>query len=450
MRKLFVCILLLPLLLSAFQTIPVKAQTNLESELVILSSHAKPILDSYKMAFEKYCRDVLGVSVTLTYSPMASEDAYKLAKEWAGRPRADIWWGGGVSLFQIGTADGLLLPYKCKDWAKVPVSFAGVPAKDPNGYWTGYAVSGFGLQVHSDYLKRYNLPEPKTWADLLNPAYSGHIVMCTPARSGSTHMVAEIILQGMGVNPGWAYLRKMAANVGVFTSRSADVKNDVDKGEHGIGLVVDYYGFDSMAAGLPVKLVYPTDYSFANPDSIAILAGAPHSEAAKAFVDYVISEEGQKLGMGIEQRGVKCPSPRLPVRSDVTVPASLPDISKVKMIAYNDTLANARYRDVNTIYENTIEKMHAQLKDGWKSIEAARKRLDDLKKDGYDVAEATTKVAGAETAFNTGDYAKAKSEADAAAALAKAPPPYTTYAAIIVVFVLLVLAVAMYKRRTAK
>jgi len=450
MKKIFVSIVVLSLIFTAFQGVPTVGQATIENELVIISSHSKGILDSYKAAFEKYCQSVLTKSVTVTYSYYSSEDCYKLAKEWAGKPRADIWWGGGVNLFQTGAKEKLLFAYKSKEWAKIPTTYAGIPAKDPDGCWTGYAVSGFGLQIHTDYLKKYNLPEPKAWTDLLNPAYRGHIVMCTPARSGSTHMMVEIVLQGMGYDQGWAYLRKMAANVGLFTSRSADVKNDVDKGEHGIGLVVDYYGFDSIAAGLPIKLVYPSDFSFANPDSIAILAGAPHPEIAKAFVDYVLGEEGQKLGMGIEQRGVKCPSPRLPIRTDVAIPPTLPDITKVKMIAFNDTLSNARYRDVNTVYETTIEKKHAELVDSWKAIETAKKQLDDLKAKGYDVAEALGKTSAAESLFGKGDYEKAKSEAGAAVGLAKAPPPYEIYAAVIVAIVIIAVALYMYKKKKAK
>jgi len=451
MKRILVSLLVLSLILTAFYTMPTTGQVTVEKELVIISPNAKGILDSFKAGFEKYCRDVLNTPVTLTYSYYASEDCYKLAKEWAGKPKADIWWGGGVDLFQTATKENLLLQYKCKDWAKMPNDWYGIPAKDANGFWTGYAVSGFGLVVHLDYLKKYNLPEPKTWSDLLKPTYRGHIVMCTPARSGSTHMVAEIVLQGMGADPGWAYFRKTAANVALFTSRSGDVINDINKGEHGIGLVVDYYGFESAIAGLPVKLIYPSDYSLANPDSIAILAGAPHPEAAKLFLDYLISEEGQKLGMGVEQRGVKCPSPRLPVRADLALPSYLPDITKMKMINYDSKLANDRWADVNTIFENTIERKHAELKDAWKAIETARSNLNELAGKGYDVNDAVSRVNAAEALFGNGDYAKTKTEAEAAAGLAKAPPPYDVYAAIVVAVLVLVAAVFFfYKRKKAK
>jgi len=450
MKRILVSLLVLSLIFTACCTLPTAGQGTIEKELVIISPNAKGILDSNKAAFEKYCSDVLNTPVTLTYSYYASEDCYKLAKEWGGKPKADIWWGGGVDLFQTATRDNLLLQYKCKDWAKIPSDLYGIPAKDTNGAWTGCVVSGFGLAIHSDYLKKYNLAEPKSWKDLLNPIYRGHIVMCTPTRSGSTHMMAEIVLQGMGADPGWAYFRKMAANVALFTSRSGDVINDINKGEHGIGLVVDYYGFESAIAGLPVKLVYPSDYSLANPDSIAILAGAPHPEAAKAFLDYLMSEEGQKLGMGVEQRGVKCPSPRLPVRTDLTVPSYLPDITKMKMITYNATLSNARWGDINTIFENTIEKKHAELKDAWKAIETGKAKLDELAGKGYDVKDAQSRLTAAEALFGTGDYAKARTEADAAAGLAKAPPPYDVYAAVVVVVLVLVAAVFFLRRKKAK
>jgi ABC-type glycerol-3-phosphate transport system substrate-binding protein len=188
----------------------------------------------------------------------------------------------------------------------------------------------------------------------------------------------------------------------------------------------------------------------ANPDSIAILAGAPHPEAAKAFLDYLMSEEGQKLGMGVEQRGVKCPSPRLPVRTDLTVPSYLPDITKMKMITYNATLSNARWGDVNTIFENTIEKKHAELKDAWKAIETGKAKLDELAGKGYDIKDAQSRLTAAEALFGTGDYAKARTEADAAAGLAKAPPPYDVYAAVVVVVLVLVAAVFFFRRKKAK
>lgn len=472
MKKLIVTFVVVSMLFTAFQASPATGQTALENELVIISSHSKGILDSFKTAFEKYCQDTLNTAVGLKYSYYASEDCYKLAKEWAGKPKADIWWGGGVNLFQTAAKEGLLLQYKCKDWGKIPASWFGIPAKDADGSWTGYAVSGFGFAVHLDYLKKYNLPEPKTWSDLLKPAYKGHIVMCTPARSGSTHMMVEIVMQGMGADPAWAYFRKMAVNVGLFTGRSGDVKSDVDKGEHGIGLVVDYYGFESAAAGLPIKLIYPTDHSLANPDSITILSGAPHPEISKAFLDYVISEEGQKLSMGVEQRGVKCPSPRLPVRADIALPPHLPDITKMKMISYDDKLANDRWKDVNTIYETTIEKKHAELKDTWDSIDSAQKSISDteakmksMENEGYDTSKVKAELnrardlaASALKSFDTGDYATAKSSATKASDTAKASiglaekiPPYGTYAAVVIAVLVLVVALYYYsKKKKAK
>lgn len=425
------------------------AQVAYEPELVIISPHAKPILDSFKTAFEAYAKDVLKTTVKVSYSFYSSEDCYKLAKEWAGKPKADIWWGGGIDLFVKATGEDLLMAYKCKDWDKIPADWFGLPAKCPGGHWTGYALSGFGFAYNLDYLKKYGLAEPTKWSDLLNPAYRGHIVMCTPTRSSSTHTMIEIVLQGMSEDPGLAYLRKMAVNVGLFTARSQDVIDDVNEGEHGVGLVVDYYGFESTVAGYLVKLNYPVDYALANPDYIAILGGCPHPEIAKAFLDYVLSDEGQKLSMGIEQRGVKCSSPRLPIRPGLSLPSYLPDVTKQKMIKYDGTLANGRWEIVNTIYENTIEKKQAELKDAWGAIETARTTLEGLKAKGYTVDEGLSKLVAAEASFGKGDYAKAKSDAEASSGLAKQPQPlYTLYATVGVILLIIILgAYYLYRKR---
>ena len=404
---------LISLSLATF-VIPIATAQEYENELVIISPHRKEILDNFKLAFEAYATDVLGVEVTIMSSYYSSGDCYTLAKEWAGAPEADIWWGGGVDLFMEATEEGLLLAHKCEDWDRIPADWFGIPAKDPDGYWIGYALSGFGFVYNTEYLAAYGLPEPNSWEDMLNPVYRDHVAMCTPARSGSTHMLIEIVLQGMGLDEGWAYLRKMAVNVGLFTARSYDVEVEVDRGEFGVGLVVDYYGFSSTLAGNPVKFSYPEDYIVVNPDSIAILDGCAHPEIAKAFVDYVLSEEGQKLSMGIEQRGVSCPSPRLSVWSDITLPDYLPDVSELDTITYDSELGSDRWGDVNTIFEDTIENKHSELKESWESIEAVEAELSDLEADGYDVTAGRTKIEEAKTAFGAGDYALATTTAEAA------------------------------------
>jgi len=392
---------------------PVKAEVY-ETEIVIISPHAKGILDAYKNAFEAYAKAVLNVSITLTTSYYSSEDCYRQAKEWAGRPRADVWWGGGIDLFSKAAQEGLLMGHKAKDWARIPDTWFGIPAKDVNGYWTGYALSGFGFAYHTEYLRRYNLPAPQNWTDLLNPIYRGHVVMCTPRRSSSTHTMAEIILQGMGTTNGWGYLRRMAVNVGLYTDRSHTVILDVNSGEHGIGLVVDYYGFESAAAGLNVSFTYPKDYSFMNPDSIAILAGAPHTQTAKAFIDYVLSEEGQKLSMGIEQRGFKSSSPRFTIRPDIPIPTYLPNITGLRQISYNNTLAQQRWNDVNTIYEDTIEKQQSTLKASWITIETAETYIISLYVKGYDVTAGINEVNSAKSTFDAGNYTLASTIAKGA------------------------------------
>src|SRR4029453_6079873 len=87
-----------------------------------------------------------------------------------------------------------------------PAKVADFPVHDPDGFYYGFAISGYGLMWNTRYLQAHKLPAPKEWVDLVTPAYFGHLVMSAPSRSGTTHLTVEVILQAYGWDKGWALL----------------------------------------------------------------------------------------------------------------------------------------------------------------------------------------------------------------------------------------------------
>ena len=100
-----------------------------------------------------------------------------------------------------------------------------------------------------------------------------------------------------GWEKGWDWLTKLAANTGIFTARSRDVPSVVAKGEFAVGVAVpSYMAFAEVLGGYDVMFVYPKN-AYVTPEPMAVIKGAPHPKAAHAFIEFLLTEEGQKIFM---------------------------------------------------------------------------------------------------------------------------------------------------------
>ena len=120
-----------------------------------------------------------------------------------------------------------------------------------------------------------------------------------------------MILPLYGEDKGWDWLRRLAANTGLFTARSRDVPTVVAKGEFAAGFAVPcYMAFEEKLAGFDLKFVAPKN-AFVTPEPMAILAGARNRKAARAFIEFLLTERGQKVFM---ERGLFPITPKYKVQ----------------------------------------------------------------------------------------------------------------------------------------
>jgi len=216
--------------------------------------------------------------------------------------------------------------------------------------------------------QRLGVPPPKDWDDLLNPKLKGHVAQCAPTRSSSSHATYEVILQRDGDVKGWEWLQRLGANTGMFTARSRDVPSVVAKGEFAAGFAVpSYMAFEDRLAGFDIKFVAPKT-AWITPEPIAILAGARNPNAARAFIEFLLSERGQRVAM---ERGVFPITPKYRVqgapgsRAEMAVEftggiRSYFDIDVTNI--YDDDTAQKRYEAVNSKFRTEIEAVIDQLK----------------------------------------------------------------------------------------
>lgn len=368
-----VCTLALSLCLSLGLTAGALAAEELENELVIITPVAKFVSDAARLEFEKFAKEKYGLTVKTSSINAGTPVAFGRITEWNGRPQADIFWGGESALFDKLAAKGLLekLSLPKSVWDDIPAAIGKprpLPLKDPAGFWVGTTLEPYGIAWHPQILKRLGVPDIKTWNDLLNPKLKGWVAQCTPDRSSSNHASYEVIFQMMGLEKGWEWAEKLAANTGIFTTRSVDVPSVVAKGEFGVGFAVpSYMAFENVLAGYDVRFVAPKN-SFVTCEPMAILKGAKNPKAAKAFVEFVLSERGQRVFM---ERGLFSLFPGYKVQGP-------PGSNAERAVAftggirsfyedevenvYNDDLAQARYSQVNEEFQKRIIVRWEELK----------------------------------------------------------------------------------------
>src|SRR2546428_10324700 len=338
-------ILGLAVLLAAGASGPALGQAPIESELALITPVSKFIHDAALKAFADYAKEKGNVPVKVSAIPAGTPVAYGRIVEWKGKPEVDIFWGGESALFEKLAEQKLLQKVEISRevWEAIPASIGKpgpIPLKDKDGFWVGTALEPYGLVYHPKKMQRLGIPEPREWDDLLNPKLKGEVAQCAPTRSSSSNATYEVILSMYGEDKGWEWLRKLAANTGHFTARSRDVPTVVAKGEYSAGFAVpSYMAFEEKLAGFELKFVAPKN-AFVTPEPMAILAGARNPKAARAFIEFLLSERGQKV---FTERGLFPITPKFKVQG---APGSTAEMA----VEFTGGVRSYFDRDVSNVY----------------------------------------------------------------------------------------------------
>ncbi len=309
--------------------------------LVIITPHTEQIRFEYERAFSKWHEANFGQPASIDWrAPGGTSeirrlliDQYQAAirnGEYSmvdgevviepGRMGYDMLFGGGsyehdqIKAGFTATIDG--------DQVRVPIS---VPAGfsqermdewfgentigsqvlyDPDQYWLGTALSGFGLIFNKDLYAQAGMETPTSFKDLTDPRLMSLVALADPRQSGSITTTFDSILNAYGWDEGWKILREMSANTRYFTSAATKPPLDVAAGEAMAGLAIDFYGRTQAQAvtapGAPpessrVGYVDPVGAVYIDADPISMLRGGPHPELARRFVEFCMTEQAQSL-----------------------------------------------------------------------------------------------------------------------------------------------------------
>jgi ABC-type Fe3+ transport system substrate-binding protein len=294
----------------------------------------------------------------------------------------DLMFGGGTDNYVRFAGEGLLAktPMPEAIRKRIRPELNGVALYDPQDRWYGAMLSSFGIMANRWVLKRIGEPEPQLWQDLGRPGLQGWVGAGDPRWSGSVHMVYEIILQARGWDDGFRLLLRLGANTHSFLGDSGTLTRMVEQGEMSVAGNVDAMAFIAVAREPNIVSYHlPADGTIINPDSIGVLRGAPHPELARAFVEFTLSDAGQKLFFlqpGIPGGPRRYPLARLSIVEDLykEFPPDQRSVGDVNpftypaTLRYNSKLGYQRWSALNDLIGAVIVDAHPNLVAAWRAV----------------------------------------------------------------------------------
>lgn len=253
----------------------------------------------------------------------------------APNARADVVIGGNSSFHADLAAGGYTEKY-----SSPIVKSAGIDAKfmDPDGYWTGWYLGAlcilYNEKRYTEEIKPKGIKPPTTWDDLLNPAYKGQVIASNPATTGGAYlMLAAQIFRLGSEKAGFDYVQSLHQNVAQYTKGANGSIPLVSQGEAIVGFA---WGHDTLKqkkqGNLPIVVVFPPDTGF-EIGAASIIKNAPHPDAARKFIDFLLSPEAGTINAANGYR--------YPVRKGVTMPAGVPAFESLHLAPWDLKAASA-------------------------------------------------------------------------------------------------------------
>ena len=293
--------------------------------------YSAPILDAFEAK--------TGIDVVPVYDTESSKTTGLVNRLLAekDRPRADVFWNNEVIQTIVLKDKGVLAPYVSPSATTIPADF-----KDPEGCWAGLAARGRVIIYNTDLIQA----PPHSIHDLLDPQWRGKAAIAKPL-FGTTATHGASLFTLWGDEKTKAFFQGVKDNEIAVLPGNATVRDLVASGDYAWGLTDTDDANGAVVDGYPVKWHFPDqaegeEGTLIIPNTVALIEGAPHSDAAKQLIDYLLSPE-------VEEILAQSRSLQIPLHPEAHAPESVPVLSEVKTYAidFNDA---AKQLDVSMRY----------------------------------------------------------------------------------------------------
>ena len=288
---------------------------------MIVNQVLRPLADGFERKYP-------GIKVLASRMPSGDATQKIISEARAGRPQADLYDGTAVT-FRLAEA-GLVERYKPVNAAKYPAN-----EKDPNGDWTAINIYVMTPAINTEMVKPADAP--KTLQDLLDPKWKGRMAWTTDTTAAGPAGFIGAVLRELGQDKGMDYLRRLAQQKIINVPASQRVVLDqLIGGQYPLALMTfNHHSVISAAQGAPVRWL-PFSPGVELPNPAGLIANAPHPNAAKLLLEYVLSDAGQEVMRKAEyipaSPDVDAADPKLlPAKGGFEVMTVTPDVTAKKL-----------------------------------------------------------------------------------------------------------------------
>lgn len=253
--------------------------------LVVYTPHGRALLEHFGQRFEE-----VNPGLSIQWLDMGSQEVLDRLRSERSNPQADIWWGAPAEIFAQGAGEGLLQPFS-PSWA----DYLPEELKDPEDRWFGTYLTPEVIAYNSAVVSAAEAP--KQWDEVLEPRWRGQVLIREPLASGTMRAIfASIIYResaGSGdPSAGYDWLLRLDAQTKEYVLNPTLLYQKLARQE---GLVTLWAmpDIETLIAttDYPIDYVIPSQGTPVVVDGIALVEGSRNPEMARAFIEYVGSEE---------------------------------------------------------------------------------------------------------------------------------------------------------------
>ena len=259
-------------------------QDTPEGKVVLYATMQEAQLQAIEQAFEKKYPDI-DMECCFAGGGKLVEQMTEEARD-GGQIAGDLVWTGDPTDFEAFKANGWLQPYLSPETEHIDKQYI-----DPDGYYTAARLVTMGIAWNTDLVNESDAPG--TWNDLLDPKWSGQIVMTDPNQASTTKYWVGVMMQSPKY--GADYFEELKANGVELESGSAETHDRVADGSYQIGICLDYVSANLNAEGAPIQFRCTGEDVVTITSPIALIKGCANEENARLLMDFILSREGQEL-----------------------------------------------------------------------------------------------------------------------------------------------------------
>jgi iron(III) transport system substrate-binding protein len=282
---------------------------------------------------EEWCQAMVNAfqketGITVAMTRKSAGEVYAQVAAEKDNPKGDIWWGGTGDPHLQAAEEGLTLEYDSPQLKNLN-QWAIDQYNNGKKRTVGIYLGALGYGYNSDVLAQKKLPVPKCWADLAKPEYKGEIQIANPNSSGTAYNFVATLVQIMGEDAAFKFMKAMDANVNQYTKSGAAPAQAAARGETTIGIVFQHDVIATqLATKAPLVTVSPCEGTGYEIGSQSIIKGAVNLDNAKKWYDWALTVDAQKLAAAAN-------SYQVPSNKDAPTPPAAPKMADIKLIKYD-------------------------------------------------------------------------------------------------------------------